>query len=137
MPFINVSCQGMKMSVSGMDLATGATLKTKDPWSGQTKDNKIDVEPCVAIALGAAALGLLVDFAKGSFARIINGIAGGAGVAFLLLFQNKINKGVMEQGGGMIAVTYDVGFWLVLILFALAVVVSLYAVLFSGEGKSQ
>lgn len=138
MPFINVSCVGMvNIPLSGMDLATGKTIETKEPFSGKIQKQKVDAEPYAAIALGAAVLGLLVGFAKAKSARLVNAISGGAGAVFLLLLKSKIDKEVLKEGGGMISVTYDAGFWIALILFALAFAVSIYAVSISPVAKLE
>ena len=137
MPFINVSCSGMvNFPFSGMDLATGTTIETKEPFSGEVKNQKVDAEPFAAIALGAAALGLLFGFVKAKPARIVNAIAGGAGAVFLLLLKSKIDKDVMKAGGGMISVNYEAGFWIAMLLFVLAVAVSIYA-LSASETKLE
>ena len=140
MPFINVSCRGMvnmNIPLSGMDLATGTTIEIKEPFSGKIEKQKVDAEPYAAIALGAAVLGLLVGFAKVKPARIVNAISGGAGAVFLLLLKSKIDKEIMKEGGGMISVAYEAGFWIALILFVLAVAISIYTVSASSEAKLE
>jgi len=138
MPFIKVSCSGMvNMPLSGMDLATGTTIETKEPFSGKVQKQKVDAEPFAAIALGAAVLGLLIGFIKAKPARIVNAVTGGAGAVFLLLLKNKIDKEVLKEGGGMISVNYEMGFWITILLFITAVIVSIYAASVSSQPKIE
>lgn len=135
MPFINVSCGGMiNIPLSGMDLASGTTIETKDPFSGKKDNHKVNAEPFAAVALGAAVLGLLAGFANGKPARIVNAISGGAGVIFLLLLKNKMARDLMREGGWMLSITYEAGFWMVMVLFMLAAGLSIYSI---SESKME
>ena len=138
MPFVNVSCGGMvNIPLSGMDLATGKTIEMKEPFSGKVQRQKIDPEPLAAIALGCAVLGLLLGFVKERPARLLNGGFGGGGAVLLLLLKNKMDKEVMKEGGGMIALHYEFAFWATLILFLAAAAVSIYFYTLKSEVKNE
>lgn len=138
MPFINISCSGMVIfPLSGMDLAVGTTIETKEPFSGKIKTHKVEAEPFALFALGAAVFGLLLGFVKAKPARIVNAVSGGAGAVFLLLLKNKIDKAVMKEGGGMISVNYEAGFWIAMVLFILTVGVSIHAISASSRTKYE
>ncbi len=125
MPFVNVSCTNMvNIPLSGVDLATGKTIEFKEPFSDKVTRERIEPEPYATIALGVAVLGLLVGFARTSAARLVNAVAGAAGAVLLLLLRSKIDDAVMRESGGLISVSYEAGYWIALVLFLLAAMVS-------------
>ena len=129
LPFINVSCSSMvNIPVTGMELATGKQLEIKDPVNGGIRSRNLSPEPLAGAALGSAALGLLFGFFRGRTARVLNMLSGAAGLGFLLLLRNKMEQEVLAQGGGVIALNYEVGFWASLTLFGLIALVGMYAI---------
>lgn len=134
MPFVNVSCTNMvNIPLSGMDLATGKTIEIKEPFGDKVTRERIDPEPYATIALGIAVIGLLVGFAGTRFGRLINAVAGAAGATLLLLLKGKIDDAVMREGGGLISVNYEAGYWIALVLFLLASIVSVLGLLDSSR----
>jgi hypothetical protein len=113
LPFMDFSCQGHKIaSLSGYQVAFGTTLNMKSPMDGSTKEQRIASTPIVAVAfalsLVAAVLALRSGIAGAAFAAI--------SLVMLLLGQSDINKKALEEGQGMIAVNFDVGYYLTLLL---------------------
>ena len=113
LPFMDFSCQGHKIaSLSGYQVAFGTTLNMKSPMDGSTKEQRIDATPIVAVAflltLVAAAIALRFGIA--------GAVCAGISVVMLLLAQSDINKKALEQAQGMIAVNFDLGYYLTLLL---------------------
>ena len=133
MPFINVSCSGMiNVPLTGMEMATGTIVEIKDPVSGRIKQHTVEAMPLAAVAFGVALLGLLGGLFSGRFARFVNGLAGASGVASLLMLKNRLEQELLSQGGGLIVLQYEIGYWGALILFGLAAMAGLYAAILSA-----
>jgi hypothetical protein len=128
LPFITISCQGQDvMSMSGVQMATGVEYtKPYDSMGGAfgsisaaPKTQKIAGSLPVGIAFTAAAAGLASIFLlKGRMQKhLVPGIASGIGAILLLSIKSGTDDTILKQGGGMIQVSYGLGFYLALLLF--------------------
>jgi len=120
MPWMNISCMGTPVvTVSGYDMVRGVYDVPDEVTDGSSES-----EPLVIWALVAAGVGLIASLFKAKimvFTRILAGIAG---VALLIALKFKIDNDVYGQGQGVAQVNYLIGYWLTLIAFAAAVIVS-------------
>jgi hypothetical protein len=121
--FLNVSCNGTRAaSFSGVQLAVGTELKNKDMF-GQEQTKKFEREPFAFFALIAAAGGLLLSLG-GRITRTLTTVTGGAGAILLLLLKNKIDQDVLRQGNGLLTVEFAGAFYVAILLFAAAAILS-------------
>ncbi len=115
-PFVTLSCGGQKlMTLTGTQLATGTSLN-QTQMLGKEKTDKIDPNPYATLAAVCAIAGIAFSFAKPKFA-IASAISGGAGVASLLIMKSGMDNEVAQKGAGVIQLTYEMGFFLTLLLF--------------------
>lgn len=120
LPFLSASCAGQKLvTLSGLQLAIGTTLEEPNLF-GETREKQIGGEPLAAAALLAAGFGLVLSLVRRS-SRTGGRVAGVVGVVSLSLLKNKIDVEVLREGGGMIQVDYEFGFWIALLLFAVVI----------------
>lgn len=101
LPFVTVSCPGGQYTFSGTDLVTGGTVEGQD----------LEGEPLAGLALVSAGLGLGVLMIKRRESDVMAIAAGALGAILLLLLKVKIENDVLQQGGGMTAVSFGVGYW--------------------------
>jgi hypothetical protein len=138
LPFVTVSCGNMvNVPLTGMNLAVGTSLEMKEPFSGKIKKEKVEMEPLATLALIAAVIGAIFGFVNAMPARILNLLSGIAGIFFLLLLKAKLDKEVLKESSGMVVLHYEAVFWIVMLLFLLAAVVSIYAVISSNRSKIE
>lgn len=124
LPFMDFSCQGHKIaSLNGYDVAFGTTLDMKSPMDGSTQKQKIDGTPTVAIAFLLTLVAAVVTLRFG----IAGAVCAGISLILLLLAQSSINKKALEEGQGMIAVNFDIGYYLTLILLVAGAVIAVVA----------
>jgi hypothetical protein len=112
-PFVNVSCRDQPpiRSLTGMELAIGPTIEQPQLF-GPPRKQKLDPEPLASIALLCAVLGAATAFAVPGLSALL----GGAGAIVLLLLKFKIDKEVLERGGGLFQVDYGFAYWLSFLL---------------------
>jgi hypothetical protein len=114
LPFVEVSCQGIRKSLTGAELALGGTFE------GQ----QLPAEPLIAFAAVVAFLGVVAGLAVrtenatasqvGAVLGAVLGFAGGlALLAFAPLFKHKVQA---ESGGQLVEIRLLAGFWLTLLL---------------------
>lgn len=137
MPFVTVSCSGVVAAkVSGINLAAGTNIETKDPFGGQARVGHMESEPLSAVALGAAILGLLSAFLFKTQNLIkANLLFGIVGSASLFLLKSRLDSEAIKASGGLVHVNYEMSFWLSLILFSVTAAISIYFLL--GSKKSE
>jgi len=121
MPWIEVSCAGVPiMSTSGFDMVTGSYNVPTD-YTNNTPQSEI----FAILALIAAVVGLIACIIRHKIAFFTRVISGIAGIVFLIALKLKIDKDIFSQSEGMLQVNYLIGYWLTIIAFVAAIVVSL------------
>ena len=117
MPFLTLTCGGQPLiTLNGVNLATGRTLESKNPFSGDVQKREIQPEPMVALAALAAVAALVLAFlAEAGSTRTGSMVASGLCALFLLATKFKVDGDVMKQGEGMVQAQWELGFWLALL----------------------
>ncbi len=127
LPFATVSCQGQKVaSFTGTELVFGTTLQQPQMF-GPPKAQRIDSEPLAVLAFLSCLAAFGLGFAKSRNSEI--GTAAVAGVSFfiLMLLKSKLEDQALRRSGGAFQVTYEFGFWLVVLSSVAAGVLSAIA----------
>jgi hypothetical protein len=121
LPFVDFSCQGQKVAtLTGIQLVTGTNFEQSSMFGGQAKTEKVPSEPLAILSILCVILGLGLSFLKDKKSKIAPAISGLAGLTFLLLLKAKIDNDVLREGGGVLRVEYDIGFWLTFLLLLIA-----------------
>ena len=112
LPFVDVSCQGQKMSsLTGIQLATGATVQQAQPL-GPVKEQRIDAEPLASLTLLCVVAGGLIAFLGSKANAIVPAMLSGAGTIMLLLLKSKLDNDALANGRGLLQIEYEPAFWL-------------------------
>ena len=134
LPFISVSCGAQKVvTLSGVQLVTGTTIEQPDLFGEGQQAETMDGEPLAILAFLSAVAGLGLSFLKGRKVAIAPAVSGAAGSVLLLLLKSRIDNEVLSQGGGMIQVEYEIGFWLTILVFLSAAGLNGFLLLQSKE----
>ncbi len=137
LPWVSVSCQNQKVATfSGTDLVRGTIVKVPDE-QGNIKEERKGAEPLAILALLSALAGLGLSFLKDKRGVIGSGVAGALGIVFLFLLKSKLENDAMNVGSGLlnVHVHYEIGFYLTMLLFLIAVILSV--VIFMSESKQN
>jgi len=127
LPFVNISCQSQKlMTLTGVQLATGTTIEQPSLFGRETKKQEIPAEPMAIFSLIAAVVGLGTSFLKTKNSAVAPAASGGIGLVLTLIMKSKIDDAVLKNGQGIIQVDYEIGFWLVFLLFLSAAILNAY-----------
>ncbi len=132
MPFMTISCGGQKVvTLTGVQIATGSQI---DVGGGQIQ--KIDPEARIVLVflLSLAAMIVLLTV-KTKPAYVAALVCSAASVILLYWYKIKADADIVKQGEGMLTSTYDFGYWLVLFLLVIGIV--LMSVFVSEKGKSS
>jgi hypothetical protein len=132
LPFVTFSCDGTRMTFSGIQLVTGVTIQ-QPQMLGPPANQKIDPEPLAILAFLAAIGGLGLSFLKGKRSPVASAVLSAIGVIFLLALKSKIDGDTLRQGRGMVEVHYEAGFYLSLVLLLAAIGANAFA-LAAGRG---
>lgn len=125
MPFMTLTCGGAKLiTMNGVQLATGTTLESKQPFSGTSKKEQIKPEPLAAIAAIVAIATLGLAFVGGQFGKISSRIGAGACALSLLAMKFKVEDNLLKEGKGVVGLQWEFGFWLALLASIAVVVIS-------------
>lgn len=126
LPWVSFTCQDKPVAtLTGLQLVTGTEIKQQGMW-GQPKNQKIDPEPLAIVVLSLAVIGLALSFIKSKKSAIVPMIVSLAGLIFLFLLKSKIETDATKQTQGAIQVAFEVGFWLTLISFIIAIIINGY-----------
>jgi hypothetical protein len=126
LPWVSVSCMGEDIiQVSGFDMVSGSySFPAEDELTGVNAES----EPLAIWALVAAGVGVFVSLFTwkiGFFLRILSGLAGiGLLIALKIKLNNDFNSQLTGEMAGFLQFKYLVGYWLTLIAFAVAMIVS-------------
>lgn len=113
LPFVTLSCPGEKYTFNGIEASFGGTVEGKE-LSGQ---------PLFALALVALIVALATSFSEDRGVKLVSGGAGALAALFLLIGKGAVQERAVEEGGGMVRVSFDAGFWLALIASAAGAVI--------------
>jgi hypothetical protein len=126
LPWVSVSCAGQDIvQVSGFDMVSGSyNIPAEDEFVGVDAES----EPLAIWALVAAGVGVfvsLITWKIGYFLRIFSGLAGiGLLIALKIKLNNDFSSELTGEMAGFLQLKYLVGYWLTLVAFAAAVIVS-------------
>jgi zinc-ribbon domain len=127
LPFVTFSCQGQKVaSFSGVQLATGTTVKQPQIF-GAPKSEKFDPEPLAVFALLSVLAGLGLSFLKGKKGAVGSAALAVLGMILLAALKSKLDGEALRQGGGVIQVGYETGYYLTLVFLLVAAGTTIYA----------
>jgi hypothetical protein len=130
LPFVKLSCQRQELvSLTGTQLATGKSIEKTRFSRGNNRQEEIPPEPLAIIALLSSVVGLGTSLIKSKKTAIAPASAGTIGFIVLLMLKYKIDDAILKQGQGFILVSYGLGFWLAILLFASATALSIYSLL--------
>lgn len=129
LPFTTFTCSGEKMAtITGVQYLTGTSITV--PGSGsfgsRPQTEEISPEPLIIVVLVFTVLGLIISFANGTISYVLSVIAGIGGTIFLFLFKSKVDKETLAEGGGMIHVDFNLGFWLAVVFLVLIVLFNFF-----------
>jgi hypothetical protein len=137
LPFVSVSCQQQKIiSFTGIQLVTGTAIE-QPQMLGPRKVDRVNPEPFAVLAFLAGLAGLGVSFLKDQKTALAPAIFGGVGAVCLLLLKLKFDGDIQRQAAGILQVEYDVGFWLVLLIYLAAGVLNISIFLQSRKGSVE
>lgn len=128
MPFVSVSCDGSRLkSLTGIQLVTGTTVE-QPALFGPRQTKRVDGDPVAMLAFLCGLVGLGVGFLKSKTSHVAGVAAGVGGVLLLLLLKNRGDNEIMQEGKGLLEIDWELGFWLVLLLYLGGAILSAYAV---------
>lgn len=138
LPWVNVSCQGQKvMSFSGIQLVTGTTIEEPQMFGGKQK-RKIKGEMLAVLTFLSVIAGLVLSLLKNKKGTIGTIASGGTGAILVLLLKFKLDSDIQKETAGMLQLNYDVGFYLVLLLFIAVAGINAYSIMqYKGMTLSQ
>ncbi len=117
LPFLTISCPGGRVSLTGIEVAVGSTIRQKD-MLGNAKENKFPAQGLGTAALVLTVGGALLSLAAGPGPRIATGAIGAVNFILLLLLKSKLDLEATVQGGGMLRISWGLGYWLSLLGYA-------------------
>ncbi|MEE8422120.1 MAG: hypothetical protein V3S31_05015 [Dehalococcoidia bacterium] len=128
-PWLSVECAGITVDVTGVDMALGNDTEI----AGQTSEGDVELFALAALLFAVAGAGLFFFMREraGAVARALVGVLGGLSmIALKLKVDGDIDSGFgggdLASVGGLINVSWEIGFWLtVLGFFAAAAVQAL------------
>jgi len=116
LPFVTVSCNQQKVaSFTGFQLVFGTTVQQPQMF-GPPKVQRVDAEPLAILAFLCCLAALGLGFAKSRSTEIA--AAALAGISFLCLMQlkSKLQDDVLRQSSGFLQISYELGFWIVVLM---------------------
>lgn len=149
LPWVNVSCQNYKIaSISGIEFVTGKTLVDPQmfnqkfgmqnfPSKKPSKQEKINPQLYVILALICIVAGIILSFVKGRIGSLTTSIAGVAGFILIILQKFKLETELVKQSQGLIQIDYLLGFYLTLIFLLSAVAVNIYSLIRSEAAVTK
>jgi len=102
LPFMTMSCPGGQFTFTGIQMVTGTTVQGE----------KLGAEPLAIVALLCAIAGFALSFGTRDVAT---GVIGAAGAFALFLLKVTVDSKTLEKGGGMVQVSFGLGFWLAIL----------------------
>jgi hypothetical protein len=120
LPFVSVSCNGRELrSFTGLQMATGTTVQ-EQPMFGPPRERNIDPEPLAIVALGCAIAGAVAAMLTRDVRPAVPAVAHGGVALSLLALQSKVAGEVGTLGRGMLAVEFEAGYWMAVLVALVA-----------------
>lgn len=113
LPFVTISCGGVTLTLSGLELMTGTELRAPGMF-GPSSAQTVPSEPLAVLAAVCAIAGLAVAAIGGRAGRLGSSAAGAAGIVLLLALRGKIDREATRQAMGLFQIRYAAGYWLAL-----------------------
>ncbi|MEA5566505.1 MULTISPECIES: hypothetical protein [unclassified Anabaena] len=130
LPFTKLSCQQQEvMTLTGIQLATGTSIKQPSFGGVGKREQKIPGEPLAMLAIASSIIGFATSFMKANNTAIAPAGSGAIGFILLLMLKSKIDDSIVREGQGLILVSYGLGFWLAFLLFVAATVINIYSLI--------
>lgn len=134
LPFVTVSCQGMKIySFTGQQLATGTTMSQPQMF-GPPRTQKVEPNAFAAVAFLCSAAGVILCLVGRRMIRPVAVVAS-VGSASLLAMKVQLDHEIQKQGMGAAENNYHFGFFMALLLMLASAGWSLYQI--ARESKSE
>jgi hypothetical protein len=153
LPYVSVSCSNQTLcTINGYNLITGGTLKVDtsslDKISGyfgtkaapESTGKNYGPQLLVILAFAAAAAGLVVTFIKSKKEVLYPAVTAILGFVFTIASTFTIHSWITDnsrQADMLIKINYKIGFFLILIGFAAATVLGLYATFYKKPMPEQ
>lgn len=117
LPFVELSCQGQRLArFTGAELAFGATMEQKDPWTGRVQERKIQPEPFATIAFLTILLAIALAWGgRDTLALVSGGIALGS----LWMTMARLDQQAAKEASGLLRIGYQPAYWICMLLLAL------------------
>ena len=127
LPFVTVSCQGMKIyTFTGQQLATGTTMSQPQMF-GPPKTQKVEPNAFAAVAFLCSAAGVVLCLVGRRMMRSV-AVAASVGSASLLAMRVQLDHEIQKQGMGAAENNYHFGFFMSLLLMMGSAGWSLYQI---------
>jgi hypothetical protein len=137
LPWTTVSCQQQKaITFTGIQLVTGTTVKQPQLF-GVKQSKEVRGESHAVIAMILVVAGFIVSIIPGSVARVASALAGGITAILLLMLKAKIDSDILREGGGLIQINYEIGFYLTLLLSLSTIAMSVFLSIYDKEPLQQ
>jgi hypothetical protein len=118
LPFVTLSCGGHEITtLSGVQLAIGTTVQEPQVF-GPPQKTAVDPDPFASLAVLCAVFGIFFGFVSKS--PLPPAISGALGAMSLLLMKAHLTDQILKRSQGILLVSYESGFTLVLLLLAAA-----------------
>jgi lysylphosphatidylglycerol synthetase-like protein (DUF2156 family) len=123
LPFVTVSCGGMKVfTLSGQQMATGTSIE--DPQAfGPSKTQRIDPDPFAAVAWLSALAGVVLSLVG---RRLAASVSGAAGAVSLGVMASRLEGQVQKATEGMGQTNLEIGFTFAISLLIAAAAWNIY-----------
>jgi len=116
MPFVSISCQGHKLvSLTGIQLSFGGEIESPGMFGQRGQARRTRPELWATISLASLGTGLVLVLLKQLKTTLPPTIAAGVCAFSLFALKARADNEVAAQGLGL-EMTYDLAFWLVLLL---------------------
>jgi hypothetical protein len=126
LPFLTLSCPGGASTFTGVELAIGTDVE-EPQMLGPPKSQHVDGEPLALAALACAVAGALIASMRGRVGRTGSIVLASVGGVLLLAIQHRVGTQVQEQGMGILSAKFELGYWLALLGYGLALLSALTA----------
>jgi len=125
--FCDFRCSGQTFAtITGINMVTGTTLNLSGMSGAGTGNQALPSSFWAVIALCAAIVGVFVFLIREKREAMVGVWTGIIGFASLLILQFVIRGEVQRQGQGLVEVDFDLGYWLALVAFAVASLLSYF-----------